>query len=362
MRRACLPALRERQRRKRRRGLFLFPRGPERERIKVFASTAVVLNAIRVHGFGTVERFPASGHLKKAMRSAQALGTLALLVVSAAGCRQTITEESILNPSSLPVMSTQVLRENVELAMTDGVRLRGWYLAPPTIRHHLVYFYGNNGTVARHGATLYWLAEQLDADILAVDYPGYGFSDGEATLESLSRSTLVAYDSMVARWPGEPIVVYGFSLGSAFATWLALQRSGIPLILHAPITSAQEMVEDKLGRVPWTLRWMVSLEFEQKLLDWQQPIDMVPKATGPLLVLHGTRDRTFPPEFGERIRAASPSPRKMFCPLQDAGHEPLPEGSARSQQLHCLKVFLDRMIDTSTEARHEAREASSPLK
>jgi uncharacterized protein len=259
------------------------------------------------------------------------------------GCTHTITEAEILRPSELPVMSTDVRRENVELQTPDGVTLRGWYLTPAAPKHHLVYFYGNGGTVARHSVGLYWLAEWLDADILALDYPGYGFSDGEATLDSLSKSTLVSYDAMASRWPGESVVVYGFSLGSAFATWLALQRPGIPLILHAPFTSATEMAEYKLEGAPWFIRWFVSLDFEQKLLDWRQPIDMIRETTGPLLVLHGTRDRVFPPEFGERIRAASPTDQKMFCPLQGAGHNPLPSGTARSQQLHCLKAFLEPM-------------------
>jgi pimeloyl-ACP methyl ester carboxylesterase len=275
---------------------------------------------------------------KGARFAAAALGGSLLAGI---GCTHTMTEAEILHPSELPVMSTDVRRENVALQTRDGVTLRGWYLTPAAPKHHLVYFYGNGGTVARHGVALYWLAEQLDADILAVDYPGYGFSDGEATLESLSQSTLVSYDAMVSRWPGEPVVAYGFSLGSAFATWLALQRPGIPLILHAPFTSATDVAEYKLDRAPWFIRWFVSLDFEQKLLDWRQPIDMIGEATGPLLVLHGTRDRVFPPSFGERIRAASRSENKMFCPMQHTGHVPLPSGAARSQQLHCLKVFLE---------------------
>src|SRR6266568_7906083 len=138
--------------------------------------------------------------------------------------------------------------ERVGLASGDGTKLVGWYLAPkasPILPHPspsfpaLLWFYGNGENVAAIWPVVREFQPPGTA-VLVVDYPGYGGSAGRANEAGLYAAADAAYAALVAR-PGidpDRIYVYGRSLGSAAATWVAARHPVAGLILESPFTSA----------------------------------------------------------------------------------------------------------------------------
>ena len=201
--------------------------------------------------------------------------------------------------------------ERLTLTAADGTRLVGWYLAPNGSGKApaLLWFYGNGENI---GAIWPVLREFRPPEfaLLAVDYPGYGASDGRPTEAGLHAAAEAAYAALAARAEVDSsrIVVYGRSLGTAVASWIAARRSVAGLVLESPFTSAREMSRQHYGLFP---RFVLRLELDN--------IANVTRLEAPLLVFHGSADMLVPPSMGRRVAAAARHPAE-FVDIARAGH------------------------------------------
>jgi uncharacterized protein len=205
--------------------------------------------------------------------------------------------------------------ERVELAMGDGTRLVGWYLraveggegrskAPA-----LLWFYGNGENIASIWPILRDFQPPGTA-LLVIDYPGYGASGGRATEARLYQAAEVAYGALVQRPEVDRarIYVYGRSLGSALASYVAAEHDVAGLVLESPFTSARDMARQ---HYPFLPRFIVRLRLDN--------LAQMRRVRCPLLVFHGTADRIAPPEMGRRVAAAAPGPVELVL-IHGAGH------------------------------------------
>ena len=73
-------------------------------------------------------------------------------------------------------------------------------------------------------------------NIISIDYPKYGLSEGEISDENLFEEALLVYDysKNLELVDQDNIVVIGYSIGTGMATYLASQRDVKGLILVAP--------------------------------------------------------------------------------------------------------------------------------
>ncbi len=198
----------------------------------------------------------------------------------------------------------------VRLATDDGLALVSWYAAArlpgaPTI----AYFHGNAGNIADRA---YKVRPMLDAGlgVLLVGYRAYGgnpgtpseaglFADGRAALDFLDTQGVLA----------ERIVVFGESLGSGVAVYLASQRRLGAVILEAPFTSAADAGQRAYPFLP--VRRLIRDRFDS--------LSRIETIGAPLLIVHGERDRIVPVDLGRRLLAAAAEPKEgVFLP--EAGH------------------------------------------
>lgn len=247
-----------------------------------------------------------------------ALTALAVL----AGCTIEIQERHLLFPwpQQLPAFDERIARRNLEVAVGDGVTLRGWLLDVPDQRFTLLYFYGNAQSVVGSAAELYSLADRLRADVACVDYRGYGFSGGQPSFEHLGRDSLVVFDAVRAR-AGGPVVAMGYSLGSGAAVLIGSSRDAAAVVLVAPPASPRAMVDHMELNLPWYARLFFDLEPGEALrrLD-PVPETAIRRVTEPLLVVHGTADPVVPIAHGRRLFDRAASRRKRFCELPGEDH------------------------------------------
>ncbi|HEY6125018.1 MAG TPA: alpha/beta hydrolase [Steroidobacteraceae bacterium] len=178
----------------------------------------------------------------------------------------------------------------------DGDRVEAWFLpaagAPP---HSLLIHAHGNGELIDIQTKSVEPLRAAGVSVLLVEYPGYGRSGGSPSEESVTATFVAAYDRM----KGDPrvdaghIMGYGRSLGGGAVAQLAAHRPLAALVLESTFTSIARMVRD--AGVP---EWLVINDFDTSAV--------LAKYSGPVLVLHGTRDQTFPVEHGHALRAASP--------------------------------------------------------
>jgi uncharacterized protein len=117
----------------------------------------------------------------------------------------------------------------------------------------VLYFHGNAGSLRCWGAVAATFVER-GYDVLMPDYRGYGKSSGRiASEQMLHQDAAVDYQYLLAHYPEDQIVIYGRSIGSGIATYLAKSHRPRLLILETPYFSLKEIVRQHYPFVPGAL-------------------------------------------------------------------------------------------------------------
>lgn len=100
----------------------------------------------------------------------------------------------------------------------------------------VLYFHGNAGSLERWGH-LYHYFHRLGYDYFVYDYRGYGKSTGKRTEALMYQDALAMLEYLKNYYTIEQIIVFGRSLGSAFASRVAASNPVKALILETPFYS-----------------------------------------------------------------------------------------------------------------------------
>ncbi len=205
--------------------------------------------------------------------------------------------------------------QEVALHTSDGERLVAWYVPPKSDKPLFIYFHGN-------GDTLNWRVgrdRKLVADgsgLLAVSYRGYEGSTGSPSEDGMHLDAAAAYAFAADHQIGpDRIVLWGQSLGTGVAVWLAVERKIKALVLESPYTSVADVAAMNYPLLP--VRWLLKDQFHS---DW-----LISKVTAPVLVFHGAKDETVPISFGQRLYNLVKAP-KCFVRFPLGGHDDLDDG------------------------------------
>ena len=136
-------------------------------------------------------------------------------------------------------------------APPDDATLRAALAAHPTV----LFFHGNAATRAFHRRVQHYTtyASRLGANVLALDYRGFGDSSGAPSEAGLALDARAAWDWLVRRGGARAgdVLVVGNSLGTAVAAGLVreleLEGAGAQgsrgLVLLAPFTSVEALMD-----------------------------------------------------------------------------------------------------------------------
>ncbi|HKJ89958.1 MAG TPA: alpha/beta hydrolase, partial [Oceanipulchritudo sp.] len=133
--------------------------------------------------------------------------------------------------------------------MGEEVTLR--YIENPGSQLLVFYHHGNGEDLGR-------IEPRLDAlvkagfSVLAWNYPGYGSSDGRASEREVLRVAAKIWDSIPETYgfSHHQTVLYGRSIGSGPATWLASRSEAAGLIIEGGFTSIFD-VALPVKLLPW---------------------------------------------------------------------------------------------------------------
>lgn len=115
-------------------------------------------------------------------------------------------------------------------------------------------FIGNSGSA--HSSSLpRRIADSAPMEIWVVNYNGFGGSEGRATLRSIPRAALSAYDALAVRAKTRPIVTYGFSLGSIPAMHVAGERP-VKAAIMRNVPCVSRLIMSRWG---WWNLWLAAI-------------------------------------------------------------------------------------------------------
>jgi fermentation-respiration switch protein FrsA (DUF1100 family) len=222
-------------------------------------------------------------------------------------------------PHGLPV-------EDVWLHAADGVRLHAWWIAAPGAEFTFVAFHGNAANIANR-ADIYDFLRSVPANVLAVEYRGYGKSEGKPDEAGLYLDAQAAYEYLVKDRGVPPgrIVAIGHSLGTAVATDLASKREVGGLVLEAPFVSGAAVARRVYPFLPG-LGAVLKTKFEtgKKLAQVRAPV----------LVVHCKDDPVIPFAMGEEVFRLAREP-KSFLRIEGMCHE---EASLIAPEIYRAKL------------------------
>lgn len=197
----------------------------------------------------------------------------------------------------------------IKLDASDGEKISAYYLEAEGSDKLLLYSHGNGEDIGQLRDFLSIFQEQ-DVSVFAYDYPGYGTSTGKPSEAGCYAAIEAAYKyaTETLGYTPEQIVLYGRSLGGGPTTWLAERSPVDAIILDGTFTS--------------TFRVMTGV----KLLPWDRfdNYSRLPQIEHPVLLLHGTADRTVPFSHAKKNwEAIKGSKYRLF--VDGAGHNDLIE-------------------------------------
>jgi hypothetical protein len=260
------------------------------------------------------------------MPTRRAISSLAIAVaIASSGCTLTVSERMVLPATryDFDPFPDDVRRHSVGIEVEPGVTLRGWFLEKAGAERVIVYFYGNGQHTLAAAPDLYALAAELQANVLCVDYRGYGWSDGAPALGPAGADALAIFDHMQSTLNASrlPALVMGWSLGTGYATFIAAHRDTAGLILLAPMTTAEDVARHWNDALPWFADLLFSFELEPSIRELEsQPALVISRVSEPLLIVHGTRDRVLPYALGKKLHELATTDQKHLCTLEGADH------------------------------------------
>lgn len=200
----------------------------------------------------------------------------------------------------------------------DEVLIKGVSVSLPEAKATVLYFGGNLTHVDENGPHLSNLSASCPANFATFDYRGYGRTNGTPDVLVLKEDALRIYDHVRAKTQGK-LVVYGFSLGSFMAGYIAANRPVDGLVLEGSSTNPDELIN---ARIPWYYKPFVTVTISDNLktVDNQAAVS---RYMGKALVITGENDVSTPPQLGRKLFESIASPDKNYYMVPNGTHNGL---------------------------------------
>lgn len=202
----------------------------------------------------------------------------------------------VYRPSSTIAAEAGTLpHQTISLTSGDRVHITGWRIQPlarACSELWFLYFPGNSGNVSTNVGRLAVL-QGLGTNILALDYRGFGASEGLPSEGGLRLDAEAAYWYLrnTERVPASRIILYGHSLGSAVAIDLASRVPVTGMVLEGAFTSLTKVGEAIFPILPISL-------IASNRYDSASKIGVIHCHE---LFIHATDDHSIPISFGRQL-------------------------------------------------------------
>ena len=176
----------------------------------------------------------------------------------------------------------------------------------------ILYFHGNAGDLSRWGTITEYFVEK-GYDVLVMDYRTYGKSTGKLSESALYNDAEYCYNYLKERLDESEITVYGRSLGTGLATYVASKYHPKQLILETPYYSLVDVAEERFPMFP-----------VNQLMKYELPAyKFIESVKCPITMIHGTNDKVIPIESAKKLYEITGSENARFIIIERGGHNNL---------------------------------------
>ena len=179
----------------------------------------------------------------------------------------------------------------------------------------VLFFKGNAGHVGHSD----YFARRFTGkgyNFVLFDYPGFGKSKGTLNGPAMLDDALALHDWTAERFGSGPLHIVGYSMGSAFASHVAAERTVAGLILFAPYHSIIDMSERRFPLAPAVLLRSLPADVLKFPFDNQTSLERVSEN---IVIVHGDNDQVIPIESSAQLVPALKS-GDVYLPVKGATH------------------------------------------
>lgn len=194
--------------------------------------------------------------------------------------------------------------EDVYVKTADGAVINGWFIPNRAAQKVILLFHGNGGNLG-HRVHFLRVLNALPANVLVIDYHGYGRSQGKPSEANLYLDAEAAYRYLTEqkKFKPEQIIVMGSSLGGAVAACLAEKEEVGGLVLQKAFTSAAAMAP----RVNPLYRWPIVL-----IRSRYDTLDRIRQVKAPVLIIHSRDDEMIPYQMSVELYQKANEPKEIL--------------------------------------------------
>ncbi len=207
-----------------------------------------------------------------------------------------LQEKLMLHPSPLSPgykfsFNVPFKEVNIPLNAKENLNLVQFLPRDPMPKGVVLYFHGNRDNINRY-AKYAGNFTNRGYEVWMMDYPGYGKTTGEFTEENVYMQAKEIYKLANTKFGHDSIIVYGKSLGSGIASYLAAKKLCRRLILETPYYS-----------IPDLFRSYASIYPVDAMTHFKFPTgEYLKEVTAPVTIFHGSDDGVIPYSCAEKLR------------------------------------------------------------
>lgn len=186
------------------------------------------------------------------------------------------------------------------------------FFADSPSRGVVIYFHGNMKNVSWYAGSVLAFTDR-GFDVWMHDYPGFGKTTGKLTEERLYRQSIQVRKLAGENYAKDSIVLYGRSIGSGIAAYVAANSENKLLIMEAPYSSIPSLFSRYAFIYPVSRMSSFKIPTKKFIREVKEPI----------LIFHGKEDRTIPLQEAHKLKGGL-KPGDMIIEIEQAGHNNIP--------------------------------------
>jgi alpha-beta hydrolase superfamily lysophospholipase len=209
--------------------------------------------------------------------------------------------------------------ENFKAA--DGTSLNAWFFPAKSkdggkAKAAVLFLHGNAENISSHFRSIAWMPS-AGFNVLALDYRGYGSSEGTPSLAGMQLDIDAAMRSLLAHKDvdSDKIIIFGQSLGGSLAIYYAAHSAYRANIRAVVIDSAffdyRQITKEKLAGffLTWPFQWLPWLTVDN---DYSPANSIAAISPLPLLLIHGDQDVVVPPDHSLQLFERAGEPKELW--------------------------------------------------
>lgn len=240
-----------------------------------------------------------------------------------------LQEKLLLHPKVLPMdyqFKFDKPFKEVNIAMNETDTLNMVQFLPKDImpKGVVIYFHGNTGNIIRYAK----YAENFTKhgyEVWMSDYPGFGKTTGKTTEQNMYAQAKEVYKLANSKFNADSIIVYGKSLGTGVASYIAAKEFCGRLILETPYYSIPDLFSSYAPIYPVS-----------RMSHFKFPVgEYLEEVKAPVTIFHGTSDKVIPYRCASKLKRVL-KPGDEFITIENGGHNNLNDFSLFHSRLDSL--------------------------